>query len=402
MDYRPGTQRRLRQPALPRRDDVRRLRQHRSRRLDPDHPRSVGRRVNFIDTAVDTPPESPRRSWARRSRTDGATASCSPSSSAFPSMAMIPTTAEPPDGGSPRLSTVRCAGPAPTGSTSIRWASPTRTPMSTRPSAPSLTSCTPARSGPSARRRFPLGDRRGPMAGRPPWLRAVSHRAAPPPTPRGPVRSSTTCCRPRCATEWACWTFSSLAGGWLSGKYRKGRGIKRPGSAARAQRFPGAYDATNPSNAAKLDAADALGELADEAGLTLIQMATAFTTRHPTVTSAIIEPRTMELLEAYLAAAGVDLSEDVLDRIDEIVAPGETVNVADNMWSTPALDDGFRRRRRQPQHPEVRVQSSLAGEGSSMTPTSLRFRMRSQRLRRSRRCRHRRGSGRRARGPRDP
>ena len=41
-------------------------------------------------------------------------------------------------------------------------------------------------------------------------------------------------------------TYSPLAGGWLSGKYRKGQEVSGPGSAARAQRFPGAYDATNP------------------------------------------------------------------------------------------------------------------------------------------------------------
>ncbi|PIB06621.1 hypothetical protein B1C81_23030 [Streptomyces sp. HG99] len=93
-------------------------------------------------------------------------------------------------------------------------------------------------------------------------------------------------------------------------------------------------------------AADALGALADEAGMTLIQMAIAFVTRHPAVTSAIVGPRTMEHLESYLAADGVDLSSDLLDRIDEIVPPGHTVNVADNMWhtSTSALDAAFRRR----------------------------------------------------------
>jgi aryl-alcohol dehydrogenase-like predicted oxidoreductase len=75
-------------------------------------------------------------------------------------------------------------------------------------------------------------------------------------------------------------------------------------------------------------------------------MAIAFVTRHPAVTSAIIGPRTMEHLETYLAADGVDLSSDVLDRIDEIVPPGDTVNIADNMWSlgTSALDAAFRRR----------------------------------------------------------
>src|ERR1022692_3756464 len=139
--------------------------------------------------------------------------------------------------------------------------------------------------------------------------------------------------------------YSPLARGWLSGKYRKGRDVSGPGSAARARRV-GDYDAANPANAAKFDAADALGALADEAGLTLIQMAVAFVTRHPAVTSAIIGPRTMEHLDSYLAADGIELSTDVLDRIDEIVSPGVTINVADNMWNvgTTALDAAFRRR----------------------------------------------------------
>ncbi len=141
-------------------------------------------------------------------------------------------------------------------------------------------------------------------------------------------------------------TYSPLAGGWLSGKYRKGQKVSGPGSAARAQRFPGAYDATNPANAAKLDAADALGALADEAGTTLVQMAIAIATRHPAVTSAIIGPRTMEHLDAYLAADGIELPSDVLDRIDQIVPPGVTINVADNMWqySTTSLTPELRRR----------------------------------------------------------
>ncbi len=140
--------------------------------------------------------------------------------------------------------------------------------------------------------------------------------------------------------------YSPLAGGWLSGRYRKGQQVSGPGSAARTRRFPAAYDAANPANAAKLDAADALGALADEAGLTLIQMAVAFVIRHPAVSSAIIGPRTMEHLDGYLAADGIELSADVLDRIDEIVPPGVTINVADNMWyvGTTALDAAFRRR----------------------------------------------------------
>jgi aryl-alcohol dehydrogenase-like predicted oxidoreductase len=142
--------------------------------------------------------------------------------------------------------------------------------------------------------------------------------------------------------------YSPLAGGWLSGRYRKGQQVSGPGSAARARRFAEIYDATSPANAAKLDAADALGRLADDAGLTLIQLATAFVTRHPAVTSAIIGPRTMEHLDGYLAADGVMLSDEVLDRIDRIVPPGVTINVADNMWNTGRgtlpLSAEFRRR----------------------------------------------------------
>lgn len=77
-----------------------------------------------------------------------------------------------------------------------------------------------------------------------------------------------------------------------------------------------------------------------------IDMAIAFVTRHPAVTSAIVGPRTMEHLESYLAADAIDLPSALLDRIDKIVLPGHTVNVADNMWSTAtsALDAAARRR----------------------------------------------------------
>ena len=56
-----------------------------------------------------------------------------------------------------------------------------------------------------------------------------------------------------------------------------------------------------PENQRKLDAADALAQLADEAGISLIHMALAFVIRHPAVTAAIIGPRTMEQLESSSA-----------------------------------------------------------------------------------------------------
>jgi len=135
--------------------------------------------------------------------------------------------------------------------------------------------------------------------------------------------------------------WSPLAGGWLSGRYRRDADLP---TSHRAQRIPDRYDMSLPGNQAKLDAADALAQLAEEAGMTLIEMALGFVIGHPAVTAAIIGPRTMEQLESQLSAAEVTLSDDVLDRIDEIVAPGVNVNVADRGWSNPSLEPSARRR----------------------------------------------------------
>jgi len=107
---------------------------------------------------------------------------------------------------------------------------------------------------------------------------------------------------------------------------------------------PQRYDLSIPANQAKLEAADALGQLADDAGMSLIDMALAFVIRHPAVTAAIIGPRTMEQLESQLGAADVQLDDALLNRIDEIVAPGTNVNPTDAGWTNPALAPAARRR----------------------------------------------------------
>ncbi|MDP1849236.1 MAG: aldo/keto reductase [Solirubrobacteraceae bacterium] len=135
--------------------------------------------------------------------------------------------------------------------------------------------------------------------------------------------------------------WSPLAGGWLSGRWRKGAD---PPQSKRAERLPRRYDLSLPENQAKLDAVDALARLAEDAGLTLIDMALAFVIRHPAVTAAIIGPRTMEQLEAQLGAADVHLDDALLDRIDEVVAPGTNLNPADAGWTNPALEPAARRR----------------------------------------------------------
>jgi aryl-alcohol dehydrogenase-like predicted oxidoreductase len=135
--------------------------------------------------------------------------------------------------------------------------------------------------------------------------------------------------------------WSPLGGGWLSGRYRKG---DVPES-RRAQMIPHRYDLSLPGNQAKLEAVEALAQLAEEAGLSLIEMALAFVIEHPAMTAAILGPRTMEHLESQLPAADVKLSKDVLDRIDEIVAPGSNPNPADAGWTNPWLADAWHRRR---------------------------------------------------------
>jgi aryl-alcohol dehydrogenase-like predicted oxidoreductase len=135
--------------------------------------------------------------------------------------------------------------------------------------------------------------------------------------------------------------WSPLGGGWLSGRWRKGA---EDLTSRRSAMIPQRYDLSIPANQAKLEAADALGQLADDAGMSLIDMALAFVIRHPAVTAAIIGPRTMEQLESQLGAADVTLDDALLDRIDEIVAPGTTINPADAGWTNPALTPAARRR----------------------------------------------------------
>ena len=134
--------------------------------------------------------------------------------------------------------------------------------------------------------------------------------------------------------------WSPLAGGWLTGRVRKGREIP---ASRRAERVPQRYDMALPGNQRKLEAAEELAALADRAGMSLIHLAIGFVLSHPAVTAPIIGPRTMEQLESQLGAA--PLPADLLDAIDQIVPPGVTLNSPDNGWDPPSITDPARRRR---------------------------------------------------------
>ena len=138
-------------------------------------------------------------------------------------------------------------------------------------------------------------------------------------------------------------TWSPLAFGFLTGRYRKGRPTDL--SVGRAALAPARFDPTLPANAAKLEVVEQLAELADSIGCSLPELAVAFTVAHPAVTSVITGPRTMEQLEALLKGAALTLDDATLDRIDEIVPPGTDVYHPDSAWQSPALSDSALRRR---------------------------------------------------------
>jgi aryl-alcohol dehydrogenase-like predicted oxidoreductase len=135
--------------------------------------------------------------------------------------------------------------------------------------------------------------------------------------------------------------WSPLAGGWLSGKF----GAGKENVSRRAARLPERYDMSLPANQRKLEIVTTLTALADEAGLTIIELALAFVLEHPAISAAIIGPRTMEQLESQLSAPEIKLETAVLDRIDEIVPPGTNVNAVDGGWAPSILTNARKRRR---------------------------------------------------------
>lgn len=136
--------------------------------------------------------------------------------------------------------------------------------------------------------------------------------------------------------------WSPLAGGWLSGKYRKGEQMPKTG---RASRIPLRFDPALPENQRKYDVVEQLIPLAEAEGISMVKMAIAWSLAHPAVTSSIIGPRTMEQLDGQIDADELQLSDKVMDAIDEIVKPGITLNPADNGYEPRWLEDkGLRRR----------------------------------------------------------
>ncbi|MEV4492592.1 aldo/keto reductase [Micromonospora coxensis] len=137
--------------------------------------------------------------------------------------------------------------------------------------------------------------------------------------------------------------WSPLASGFLTGRYRKDRPVDL--TSGRPAITPARFDPTLPANAAKYDAVEQLTALAEELGRSLPELALAFTTAHPAVTSTIIGPRTVGQLQGLLKAADLALDDATLDRIDAIVPPGANLYPPDGVWRPSAIADPTRRRR---------------------------------------------------------
>lgn len=113
--------------------------------------------------------------------------------------------------------------------------------------------------------------------------------------------------------------WSPLAGGWLTGKYRKGRDLPEESRGARR-----AWDLQSPACRERLEVVEKLMDVVEnrhKSGATLSQFALAWLLHQPGVTSPIIGPRTMEHLEDHLGALDVELSRDALDRVNDAVPP---------------------------------------------------------------------------------
>ena len=113
--------------------------------------------------------------------------------------------------------------------------------------------------------------------------------------------------------------YNPIAGGLLTGKHQR--------EPDRPRRAPGSPSATPPTatrtgtgTTQEFDTVDALRPLADEAGMSLTQLAVAWVLANPTITSPIIGASRPEQLDDSLRAVDTPLDADLKARLDELTA----------------------------------------------------------------------------------
>jgi aryl-alcohol dehydrogenase-like predicted oxidoreductase len=116
--------------------------------------------------------------------------------------------------------------------------------------------------------------------------------------------------------------WSPIAGGLLSGKYRRGQAAPAGSRYAEQNRQPsedrlvdGAYDVI-----------ERLEGIAQSKDCTMVQLALAWVLDQPAITSPIVGPRTLEQMDEYLGAPSVTLIDDDRRQIDELVPPGGMIS----------------------------------------------------------------------------
>ena len=131
-------------------------------------------------------------------------------------------------------------------------------------------------------------------------------------------------------------SWSPLAGGWLSGRFVRGC----ENTTQRKQRLPARAVRTScrdlhaPVNQTKLKLMTELGKLAEQARLSMHELAIGFVLEHSIIGSVMIDPRTCKQLNNQIQSAATRLTTDVVDRIDEITSPGVDIN-PDNRAGPP-------------------------------------------------------------------
>ena len=121
-------------------------------------------------------------------------------------------------------------------------------------------------------------------------------------------------------------TWAPLNGGWLTGKY-----ASAPAADSRAVREADHFDYTDSeARAVKASAVERLQGVARNEGCSLTHLALRFVVSNPAVASCLIGPRTPEQAEDLCAVSPDPLSAHTLAAINQIVAPGITINPRDN------------------------------------------------------------------------
>ncbi|MCK4394767.1 aldo/keto reductase [Candidatus Bipolaricaulota bacterium] len=115
--------------------------------------------------------------------------------------------------------------------------------------------------------------------------------------------------------------FGPLAGGILSGVYRKGQ----PAPEGHKFKEIGQRDGHKRYTEETMDLVEKLIPLAEARGVTLAEFSLAWLMQRPGITAPICGPRTVEHLRSAVRASELQLTQEELDKVDEAIPPGGNI-----------------------------------------------------------------------------